>query len=212
MSKKFAYLCAASLLLAATGPACLHMRAARAADEGPPQFEETFETLDASWGEGETYGVKDGKFFIDLQPDYWQCVLNQTNVFKEVDARVEVTIVKLDDPDKGGAGLVFWAQDYSSYYAFMIDTGGRYHVGRYAEQRWRSAVDWKAHDAIKKGEGQTNELRVVTKDRLATLYVNGVQVASFKGQPPEGGQALGLLGDSASTEPTRFEFDNLKVL
>lgn len=203
---------AALLAMAFAGRTLTVVRAVNAADEAEPQFQDDFETLDASWGEGKGYGVKDGKFFIELQPDTWELVLNQSNVFTEVDATIQLTITQLDNPDNGAAGLMFWAADYSNFYALQVDTGGRFFVGRYtAGKRWMSAVPWKPHDAIKKGVGETNELRVVTKEHTATLYINGVEVASFKGQHPEGGQSVGMMAQNWSKEPSRYEFAHLKV-
>jgi len=217
MRKFIPFTFAACLAMALVGRTVTGVRSVRAADEGAAageiQFEDNFETLDASWGEAKGYGVQDGKFFIALEPNTWQTVLNQSNVFTEVDATIQLAITKLDNPDNGAAGLAFWAADYSNYYALLIDTGGRFSVGRYAGgKRWMSAVPWKAHDAIKKGEGETNELRVVTKDHNATLFINGVEVGTFKGQHPEGGQTVGMVAESWSKEPTRYEFAHLKVM
>lgn len=187
--------------------------AARAADEREVQFEDNFESLDPGWGEGSTsYGVKDGKFYFELEPQTWQTTLNQANVFTEIDAAVSVTIAKCDTPDNGAAGLVFWAQDYANYYALLVGGDGRFGVVRHASgNRLLMAVPWKVNDAVKKGIGETNELRVVTKDHVATLYINGTQVATFKGQHPQGGELIGFMAESWSKEGTRFEFAKLKV-
>ena len=139
-------------------------------------------------------------------------MLNLSNVFSEIDATVSVTFTKLDDAKEVSAGLAFWATDYSSYYAFAVDIDGRYSVARFAENRWLTVIDWKLHDAIKKGLGQTNDLRVITNGHTATLFVNGVQITTFKGQHPQGGGAIGLMADSYSKQPARFEFARLRVM
>ena len=66
MRKHISYLLAASLALALLGRLLTGASAVNAADPAELQFEDNFETLDASWGEGKEYGVKDGKFFIEL--------------------------------------------------------------------------------------------------------------------------------------------------
>lgn len=190
------------------------LRVVSAADEAEPQFQDDFESLDPSWGEAKGCGVKDGRFFIELEPEAWQYVINQSNVFSEIDATVQVTISKTDkgNLENGAGGIIFWATDFGNFYSFIFDASGRFHVGRYtAGKRWLSSVDWQSSDAIKKGEGETNELRVVTKEHRATLYINGVEVSSFKGQHPDGGQTVGLIGESWTKEPTRFEFAHLLV-
>lgn len=211
MRKLIQYSLAACLTLALVVRMSTFASVVSAADEGEPQFEDNFESLDPSWGEAEDYGVADGKFFIVTKPDSWRTVLNLSNVFNEIDAAVSVACVRLEDAKEASAGLAFWAKDYSSYYAFAVGIDGRYTVARFAENRWLTVIDRKPHDAIKKGLGQANDLRVVTNGRTAALYVNGVQVTTFKGQPPAGGGAIGLMADSYSAKPARFEFAGLRV-
>ena len=215
MRKFIPFAFTAFLAMAFAGRILTEVRAVNAAGESEPQFQDDFETLDAAWGEAKGCGVKDGKFFIELEPEAWQDAINQSNVFTEIDATVQMAVVKMDKENlqNGAAGLIFWGTDYGNFYAFIIDASGRYHVARYtAGKRWLAAVDWKSSDAIKKGEGETNELRVVTKEHTATIYVNGVELASFRGQHPEGGQTVGLIAESWSKDTTRYEFAHLKVM
>jgi len=213
MRKMIPCVVVACLAAALVGRLLTGSKAVAAAEEGEAQFEDNFENLDAGWGEASGYGVEDGKFYIALEPQTWQTVLNQANVFKEMDATALVTIAKCDDPTDGAAGLVFWAEDYANYYAFVLSGDGRFAVLRHAAgNRLLSAVPWKASNAIKKGVGETNEIRIVTKEHMATLFVNGTEVATFKGQHPEGGGLVGFMSESWSKEPTRFEFAQLKVM
>lgn len=214
MRKSIACTLVALLAGAIALPSLTSSLAARAAEKGEVQFEDNFESLDPGWGEGSTsYGVENGKFYLALEPQTWQTVLNQANVFTEIDATVSATVAKCDTPDNGAVGLVFWAQDYANYYALLVTPEGRFGVVRHASgNRLLMAVPWKANDAVKKGIGETNELRVVTKEHVATLYVNGSQVATFKGQHPQGGELVGFMAESWSKEGTRFEFTNLKIV
>lgn len=212
MRKLILYPLAACLMLALAGRMASYVSEVNAADEVEPQFEDNFETLDPSWGEAENLGVQDGKFYIELSADHWRTALNQSNVFVEIDATATVTFVKLDNPQNGLAGLCFWATDYDNYYEFLIDMDGRYLVLRRAKNRWLTIVGRKPHDAIKKGLGEENELRVVTNGHTAALYVNGVQLTTFKGQPPAGGGMIGFNADNFSKQPARFEFARLKVM
>jgi hypothetical protein len=65
-------------------------------------------------------------------------------------------------------------------------------------------------DSVKKGLGQPNEMRIVTKGRLATVYVNDTQVASFKGFPPDGGSMVGLFAESGD-KPYTWKFSDFSV-
>jgi len=53
-------------------------------------------------------------------------------------------------------------------------------------------------------------LRVVTKGRQATAYINDKEVATFSGQPPPGGGCIGLYGQSGKSQNI-WQFSNLKV-
>jgi hypothetical protein len=214
MKKFIPSMVAAVLLAAFISNAWTGSSAAGAADDDNVEFEDNFESLDPGWGEGSSsYGVKDGKFFIALEPQTWTTALNQANVFKELDVTALVTMAKCDDPTLGAGGLVFWAEDYANYYAMLVAGDGRVAVMRHAAgNRLLQAVPWKASEVIKRGVGETNELRVVTKGHVATLYINGSQVATFKGQHPEGGGLVGFMAESWSKEKTRWEFAQLKVV
>ena len=52
-----------------------------------------------------------------------------------------------------------------------------------------------------------NEIRVTTQGPKATIFLNGVEVAAFKGQPPKGGHSIGLYVEGGAVE-----FDDLKVM
>jgi hypothetical protein len=80
-------------------------------------------------------------------------------------------------------------------------------------QRSLSPVPWRESASIKKGLGQTNELRVVTKGAQATVFINDTQVVSFNGQPPQGGGFIGMIAFSPekATNKNVWEFSDLKV-
>ena len=119
-------------------------------------------------------------------------------------------MAKSDDPAWGG-GLVFWAKDESNYYALLVSGDGQFSVRRYVNDRALTPVDWSENAAIKKGVGQVNELRIVTRGYQATAYINGTQVTTFNGQPPDGGSLIGVKGSSAEKSQITWEFADLKV-
>ena len=65
--------------------------------------------------------------------------------------------------------------------------------------------------ALHAGDGATNQLRVVTKGSLASLYVNGEKFKDISGQPPEKGQEIGLIAYSPKKGPATYAFDNVKI-
>jgi hypothetical protein len=174
-------------------------------------YEDNFATLDPAWGTtSEKQSVKDGKLVVQPEVNSSWTVINQGNIFEDMDACVKVTMAKSDDPAWGG-GLVFWSKDYNDYYYLLITGDGQFSIKRWVNGRTLTPVDWRENAAIKKGIGEWNQLRVVTKGNQATAYINDTEVITFKGQPPQGGGFVGVRGSSTDKAPIVWEFSDLKV-
>src|SRR5580693_1926774 len=99
----------------------------------------------------------------------------------------------------------------------IADLGGlhrtvRASIGNNSLIRWLQPVGWIENEAINKGIGQVNRLRVVTKGHQATAYINDKQVATFNGQPPHGGGCIGVSGGSPENAQNIWQFANLQVI
>src|SRR5580693_2481849 len=174
-------------------------------------YEDNFAHLDPSWGPpGERLNVEGGKLTLKPAPNSTQSILNQSNVFDDADIRVEVTMPAGDANIPGG--LIFWAKDHSNFYCLCIDAAGYFKISRYVTDRWLQPVGWIENAAISKGVGQLNKLRVVTKGRQATAYINDKQVTTFDGQPPQGGGCVGVSGGSPENAQNTWQFTNLQVM
>ncbi len=174
-------------------------------------YEDNFTNLDPSWGTpGDILSVKDGKLMLKPALNTTQSVLNQSNVFDDADIAVDV-ILSTGDPIVPG-GLIFWAKDYSNFYCLSIDASGSFKISHFVTDRWLSPVGWTKSDAIVQGIGQVNKLRVVTKGRQATAYINDKEVVTINGQPPQGGGCVGITGGSAQDSQNTWEFANLRVI
>src|SRR6516164_3887359 len=150
---------------------------------GEVLYEDNFANLDPSWGTpGEILSVKEGKLVLKPALNTTQSVLNQSNVFEDADVELQITLSN-GDPGVPG-GLVFWAKDYSNFYCFCIDANGSFKISHFVIDRWLNPVGWTQSDSINKGVGQTNKLRVVTKGRQATAYINDKEAITINGQPP----------------------------
>ena len=173
-------------------------------------YEDNFTNLDPSWGTpSERLSVKDGKLTLKPAPNTTESVLNQSNVFDDADIRIEV-VVPAGDANVPG-GLIFWAKDHSNFYCLCIDAAGYFKISRYVTDRWLQPVGWTENEAINKGTGQVNKLRVVTKGHQATAYINDKQVTAFEGQPPPGGGCVGVSGGSPENAENTWQFANLRV-
>ena len=190
--------------------ALLLLPAVRSALASEVLYEDDFTTLDPSWGAlGENLSVKDGKLTLKPSLNTTRSVLNQANVFDDAEITVEVTLSVGDTGVPGG--LIFWAKDYGSFYCLCINASGYFKISRYVIDRWIDPVSWTANEAINQGVGQINKLRVTTKGRQATAYINDKQVVTFNGQPPRGGSCIGISGTSAEASACIWQFAKLKV-
>ena len=177
---------------------------------GDVLYEDDFTNLDPSWGTpGDILSVKDGKLVLKPALNTTQSVLNQANVFEDADIEVEVTLSS-GDPVVAG-GLIFWAKDYSNFYCLCIDANGSFKISHFVTDRWLTPVGWTESDAVNKGLGQVNKLRVVAKGRQATAFINDKQVITMTGQPPLGGGCVGISGSSDLDRQSTWQFSNLRV-
>ena len=187
--------------------------AATAGLAGKVLFEDKFTSLDPSWGApGPVMNVKDGKLIITPEKNTSQTILNQANVFpNDAEASFALTYIKAPAPT-WGSGLVFWAKDYNEYYAILINAEGWFAVQRYVSGRYLLPVAWRESDAIKKGEGAENQVKVVTKGNQATVIVNGKEVISLSGQPPQGGALVGFKVASGPEGANSVAFSNFQLV
>ena len=174
-------------------------------------YEDDFTNLDPSWGTpGDILSVREGKLVLKPALNTTQSVLNQSNVFDDADIEVQVALSSGDPVVP--AGLIFWAKDYSNFYCFSIDANGSFKVSHFVVDRWLVPVGWTESAAIRKGIGQPNKLRVVTKGRQATAYINDKEVITINGQPPQGGGCVGISGGSGEDSQNTWEFASLRVI
>jgi hypothetical protein len=182
----------------------------RADDDPSVLFSDDFSTLDPAWGDAEdVMHVEGGKFVLQPKPNTAHSSLYGGSTFNDVDIRVKISQAdgKLAD---GSAGIVFWGSDNDNMYTAEFSADGNVTVQRFEGRKWLSPSPWKANDAVKKDLNQVNELRVVTKGRSATFYVNDKQVAAIKGFPPTGGSQIGLTAESGDKVYT-WKFSDLVV-
>jgi hypothetical protein len=180
---------------------------------GKVLFEDKFTSLDPSWGApGPIMDVKDGKLIITPETNTSQTILNQANVLpNDSEGSFTMTFVKIPAPT-WGSGLVFWARDYNEYYAVLLNAEGWFAVQRSVAGRYLLPVAWRESDAIKKGEGAENQVKVATKGSKATVSINGKDVISLSGQPPEGGSLIGFKVASGPEGANSVSFSNFQVV
>ena len=86
-------------------------------------------------------------------------------------------------------------------------------IGVFRRQRGRvlPQLRWTTFDALKRGNGVVNELRIVTTGNTAAIYVNGQLYGTIKGQPPSDGQQIGVRATSPRNDRAVWAFDDVKI-
>jgi hypothetical protein len=167
-----------------------------------------FRALYPTWGAGDDVKhVENDKLILTSKPNLGHTLLYDDR-FDDADIRVTVT-QRTGQPDRP-AGIVFWADGYNDYYFAAIRAEGGFVVYQQKAGQWSVPVPLKTIDAVLKGVGQSNTLRVVTKGNTAAIYVNDKQAAALEGTVPKGGGQIGFQGASGPTVYT-WEFSNLVV-
>ena len=176
-------------------------------------FEDKFNTLDPSWAApSATINAKDGKLIITPDKDMTQTYLNQANILpNDMEANYTVTFVKAAAPAYG-SGLVFWAKDLDNWYCLQINANGWFAVERHTSDHRLMPVAWREDASLKKGEGAENQVKLVTKGNQGTIFINGKEVLSFTGQPPEGGSLIGFRVSSGPQDSNSVAFSNFQVV
>ncbi len=172
-----------------------------------------FNSHNSRWG-SETDQLKtfDGKFRIQLDPNHLNFALNQNNTYKNADVCVTYVYAEGSKLDQAWGGVVFWASDNQNLYAFGVSAAGTIAVWHLVKNKWQALIEWKANSAVRSGAGAINHIRVVTKGKEATFYVNGIEVEKITGSPPKRGGRVGLIGESLEKgDRAVHTFDDFRV-
>lgn len=201
----------AGLFVVAGAALICSVRMAAAFGEPEVLYEDNFERMDPGWGEpSDLVNAKSGRMVIRPKAGTSQAVEHQGVVVEDGNISVTVKLVR-DEGRIQATGLIFWGTDYQAYYVLDITPDGRYAITRWAKGRWLYPVSYRKTDAIRKDYDQENEIRVMTKGNMATVFINGIEIITIKGQPPKGGGLIGLYAESGGGEQTVAEFTKLRV-
>jgi len=201
-----------TLLPAPSGPAIGECQPIKTTD-----FQDRFQKADPGWGIADpTNSYVDGQLAIKLDGEgHFRTLLYRPLIFKNATVCVTVkfppAISNFDTTTAGG--LAFWgAADYETYYVAEIYPNGTFAVYRRVEGNWATVIPRTISDTIKKGTGAVNELQVVVNDDKGWLYINGMQVGEFRGQPPQTGGATGIYAQSGDQQASDWRFLNIAVV
>ena len=124
-------------------------------------------------------------------------------------ARIEAVIAAENWSAPGSrTGLWVRYQNEREFLAFMISSTGFYRIARY-QNGYASLVDWTPTDAIYRGDGALNTVRVDMQGGQFDFYVNGRYLVRVTDNTwPEG--RIAFWG-SSSVVPNRFLLDYIRI-
>jgi hypothetical protein len=187
-----------------------------AACKGTPTFEDTFQSLDPSWGVSASdavVSIGDGKLIISPTPGYVRTVLSQSDYYGDGSICVLATISEASKIDGVQALVAFWAVDTSNVYLLNIGSDGKqgfFKVDRLSNNRWLTPIGWQADPIIKFQLGETNEVELQMAGRRATVVINGKKLGQLNGSPPDGGGLIGVGGGSSAGVTAKIQYQKFQ--
>lgn len=171
---------------------------------GEVLFSDAFEEHDPTWGPKDAR-VSIGNGVAELTPVPGTSTFrwNKAFVFDDIDACASVRLSRpTTDSTTSYAGLMFWVQDDRNFYEAVLAPNGYFTVARVVDGKAQDKrpVEWTKLKVAETGAKESNTLRVVTKGDKVTLLVNGTEVASFTGEPPDEPSYVGVLAASAQSK------------
>jgi hypothetical protein len=184
---------------------------ARACGNGAVQFADDFKNPDAGWIHSDNGKIGNGVITLMPAVKAYTSAYNRTYLFGDADVCAQIKIDDFAEPEQLSGGLMFWMTETNNYYVFSIYPNGGWNISRLAGTRWIT-IGRGNSDAIKKGAGDLNEVELRLSGNTGTGYVNGTKVATFNGQPPEGGGYFGAYGASEDERANIWEFRDFRIL
>ena len=177
------------------------------------QFAAPNSNWDTSASTNSKAALQNGQYVVSfLTMNTARNVLYQGDVYGDINLCVTISTPATDKPLDQVAGLIFWATDYNSYYALMINPiSGQWEVTHLAGSRWLMPSPYQASTAIKTGVGTSNVVQVQMRGTTATIFINGTQVGTVSGTAPTGGGQVGFYAQSASTVASTWQFSDFSL-
>jgi hypothetical protein len=178
-------------------------------------FADDFKAVDTGWigVPSENAVLADGQLRIKAAVNsswrtaYWSLIYKDITMCADVKSP---TGIKAADDTSGG--VIFWGTDFDNYYSVSVFPDGSYSIDRRVSGSIVKVSPKAAHASVKKGQGADNRVKIVISGSTGTLYINDVKVQDFRGQPPPGGSAIGLFGESETNQRDEWGFSGVVVV
>ncbi len=167
-----------------------------------PVFQDNFKNADPGWGQPDNIAAFTPEGLVLTPPvsgSAWRS--NASYSMAQADWCIEVVSpaslpTPANEDTVGSVGVWFWGKDMQNFYTATITLDGSASIDRLNNGIWQVVVPPAAAPSVKTAPGATNEIEIVTSGKSAALYVNGKPITTVTGQPPSGGGAPGVYGES----------------
>ena len=180
-----------------------------AAEQQDVLYADGFITMDAGWGKSsDNFFVAERRLVMKMPKEGGRIQLYQMPFDKDADVRVNVTEVTGGTEAMGGVAV--WAKDDENCYVIGLTSAGELVIKTFTDDERNLPLPATASSAVRKGLGKSNELRVVTRGKTLTVFVNGAQVVTMRGFTFAEPAKIGIYGQSLGV-PHTWAFSNLSV-
>jgi len=195
----------------------LVLPAAAASCPGTVVFQDLFKTpnpaLDLTAYAASKIAIQGGKAEVAfLQTGYSRNEEYAGTQYGDATVCATFNTLKTDKAETQVVGIIFWATDYSNFYALEVEpASGTMALAQLVSNAWTFPIAWTANAAIVKTMGAANVLQVRTKGSAVTLLINGLAVGSYTGTPPAGGGVVGFTVSTSSTSLSTLDVTDFMV-
>jgi hypothetical protein len=172
-----------------------------------PALDDNFTKPDPGWPSGDNVSTTTQGLVVKPPVNGSTWVVNSNYTMDGSDLCVTVALpatlpTPANEDTVGDVGVLFWKRDNDNYYMAAISPDGLAVVSRYLNGQWLTIVNPARSDAVKIGPGAVNEIEVTNRGNAGNLYVNGTELADFRGQAPPGGGPPGIYAESGPNVTT----------
>ena len=134
-------------------------------------------------------------------------------IYKNITICVDLkSPIQMKAENDTAGGVSFWVTDFDNNYFARVFPDGSYSISRLVESKVIAVVSKTKIDAVNKGPGAQNRLKIELNGLVGTLYINDVKVREFRGQPPANGSSFGLYADSEAGQRSAWGFTGIVVV
>lgn len=174
-----------------------------------------FHKPDVGWNIAPSDPIRyvDGQLAMTLKPKDWTSLIYMSLRYQNATVCGHIkSPPQVKSPADAVAGFIFWAFNYDNYYLVEISVDGKYAVFRRLDAAWITVVPFTKSEHVNSGADAVNEIRVQLVDNFGALFINGVKITEFRGQPPKGGGAVGMHSEAEDNFASEWRFLDIAIM